>query len=577
MEVDFIPRWGGPKRRLGEKPLPQKHGFYWSFAEFGLRALCHEEVWLTLCVSRYSQTQKLQGTASCLFQNVLELFFGGTHDIMRTGVHVVLYTGESLHVFGTASILLADIPALKECTYCKGHAGFVCCPRCLNATLHTAHEAIPLHLLTDKAVSITNLDLEAFIRLKKETLQTIVRRNNADYAAYQAGKMNKDDFEKAQTRRGWNWTPANIILNERFQLDLPRMMMLDWAHIYVHDGLADVEFGLALSALQKQSKHNTSFAECGQVVSQFELPKSAPTLGHLFQAEKNKNNFRKKTFSCTGSEFLTMTPMLHYYFDKVVKPRGEQLEVVSSMLAVLSVVMLLSSLKTGTVSADQLDKAIMEHLGLFLIAWGEEYVRPKHHYSLHVGPMLAQFGFLLATFTHERKHRLVTRYCRDRKNLSRWDMSAIEEITCHQVWQLNLPFMRACNTAVPSGLMLIPLGEMYPGVPAADMRVCSGINCNNGSCSHGDVVSFLQEGVSVGQLLMTVAVKTNDGWKLESIIARWKLAKALQAGAMWAKFLITGDDVVKVPTECIDTVLVWAPTPDKASCNIYMPPELRPV
>ena len=76
---------------------------------------------------------------------------------------------------------------------------------------------------------------------------------------------------------------------------------------------------------------------------------------------------------------------------------------------------------------------------------------------------------------------------------------------------------------------------------------------------------------------MSVAVKTNDGWKLESIIARWKLAKELRAGAMWAKFLITGDDVVKIPTECIDTVLVWAPTPDKTSCNIYMPPEIRPV
>lgn len=272
-----------------------------------------------------------------------------------------------------------------------------------------------------------------------------------------------------------------------------------------------------------------------------------------------------------------MVPMLYYYFEKVVKPRGELLDVVNSMLAVLSVVMVLSSLKTGTVTSEKLDEVILHHLGLFLVAWGENYVRPKHHYSIHLGRMLAWFGFLLSTFTHERKHRLVTRYCRDRKNLSNWDMSAIEEISCHQVWQLGLPFMQACETSKPVGLMLIPLREMYPGVPDSDFVLCSGIACNNGSCSPGDVVSFLQEDMQVGQLLMSVAIETKHGWKTESIIARWKLAQELRAGAMWAKYKITGDDVVKVPTECIDTVLVWAPASDKASCHIYMPQEIRPV
>ena len=185
----------------------------------------------------------------------------------------------------------------------------------------------------------------AFKELKLDTLRTITRKNNADHAAWQAGRISKAAFEEAETRRGWCWTPANIILNDRFQLNVTKMIMFDWAHIYVHDGLGDVEFGLAMSTLQKESKYNTSFAECGQVVSQFQLPKSTPKLDHLFHDDKNRNNYRKKSFTCTGSQFLTLTPLLHYYFDKVVKPRGEQLEIVNSMLAVLSVIMLLTSLK----------------------------------------------------------------------------------------------------------------------------------------------------------------------------------------------------------------------------------------
>lgn len=250
---------------------------------------------------------------------------------------------------------------------------------------------------------------------------------------------------------------------------------------------------------------------------------------------------------------------------------------VSSMLAVLSVIMLLNSVKTGAVTAEQLNTAIVTHLALFSAAWGELYVRPKHHYSLHLGPMMTWFGFLLSTFTHERKHRLITRYCRDRKNLANWDMSAIEEITCHQVWQLSLPFMQTCETATPRGMLLIPLREVWPGVADGDFVLCSGVACNNGSCSPGDVVSFLKEGVSVGQLLVSVAVKTNGGWKTETIIARWKLAQQLRAGDMWAKYIVSGDDVVKVPTPCIDTVLLWALASDKASCDVYLPAEIRPV
>ena len=33
---------------------------------------------------------------------------------------------------------------------------------------------------------------------------------------------------------GWAYTPANVILNDSFKLDMPRMIMYDWAHIYMY-------------------------------------------------------------------------------------------------------------------------------------------------------------------------------------------------------------------------------------------------------------------------------------------------------------------------------------------------------
>ena len=121
--------------------------------------------------------------------------------------------------------------------------------------------------------------------------------------------------------------------------------------------------------------------------------------------------------------------------------------------------------------------------------------------------MLEVHGLLLATFTYKRRHRLVTRHCREGKNGTSWDCHAIEEITCHQIWQLQQPFMAASNMARPRGKMLIPLREVYPGVADDEFSCLSGIKCNGGSCSPGDVVSFLFEGrIQLGQLLMSVGV-----------------------------------------------------------------------
>ena len=73
---------------------------------------------------------------------------------------------------------------------------------------------------------------------------------------------------------------------------------------------------------------------------------------------------------------------------------------------------------------------------------------------------------------------------------------------------MGLPFVQACETAQPRGKVLIPLLEMYPDASDEDIVIISGIACNNGKCSSGDVVTFLHEGLPVGQLIVSVAVKT---------------------------------------------------------------------
>ena len=75
--------------------------------------------------------------------------------------------------------------------------------------------------------------------------------------------------------------------------------------------------------------------------------------------------------------------------------------------------------------------------GLFKEAYGANLMRPKHHYALHLPLQLRVHGFLVATMTMERKHRVLKRYLRPRRTLVSFEDGIMEEITCFELWQLG--------------------------------------------------------------------------------------------------------------------------------------------
>jgi hypothetical protein len=546
--------------------------FYWSFAEFGLRALAHEECWGTIVVARYSEHQKLDGGVAQLFEKVLDQFFNDTHDIRRSGVSVTLPCGRHALIIAEASILLADMPAIKECISCKGHSGTMCCPLCVNASQHKSAAPVPLHLLCKDAVSISNINWHAFKKHTDETIRIVVRRINDHHDKYLANEMSLDDYKLRTSVLGWNHTAANIALNPRFRLNIASMIMYDWAHVMVHDGLADVELGMCMKVFYS-NRSQTSFQELGEYVSTFTFPKAAPNPTRLFTASANLNNSKKGSFTCSGSEFLTLAPVIHRYFSRVVSPRGQFMTHVRSLLAVLTVVMMLMAVRTGTIGHTELFEAITSHLALFITCYGEGRCRPKHHYALHLADMLRRFGFLLSTFTHERKHRLVTRYTRDRKNLRNWDAGSIEEITCHQLWELRQPFFSVCRTAQPRGRMLLPLRELFPAAADKDFVLLNDISANGGSINAGDVVSCVIDGhVQLGELLVTVAVAGGPAYSLISV---WQPDPESKDND-WRNFLVSREDVIQVPLKSLDTVFTHRMSSNRQSCMVFMPFEVRP-
>ena len=549
--------------------------FYWSFLEFGLRELAHEEVWGTLCVMRASEANRLEGGVATLFGSLLSLFFGSKHDIRLSGVSVVLdgsVRGEqplNRQIFAEVGALLADLPALKEMLGCKGHGGHKPCCLCRNATNHSI-PGTPLHLVCPDAVPITNFDFDKFCKYTDENLRETVQRIASHHAAFVAETMSKGDFETREMVLGWTWVRGNPILNDKYRLKVASSVMFDWAHVYVNDGLADDEFGKCMKVLHS-SRSASTYTELEQYVARFTLPKASPTIVRLFSESANKNNLRKASFTCSGSEFLTLAPIALRYFERVVVPRNQCQKSVASLVAVLQVVSVLINLKTCKVSSETLTRTITHHLALFKEAYGDGAVRFKHHCALHLGPMLGRFPFLMSTFVHERKHRVVKKYTRDRRNLQSWDLGAIEEVTCHQLWELGKPLLQTYTTSRPKGKMLDILRELFPDASGeASFMLANSIKINGGAANAGDVVSCVIDGRhrELGELLLSVSVTEGASETLYSVISLWGLVAADDA---WPKFAVSDGRVAKVPLKSLCTVHTYSMSLDRKTCLVYDP------
>ena len=204
------------------------------------------------------------------------------------------------------------------------------------------------------------------------------------------------------------------------------------------------------------------------------------------------------------------------------------------------------------------------------------YYRPKHHYVLHLPDMLSRFGTLISTFTHERKHRLVIRYSRDRHSLVSWELGALEEITCHQLWEMTEPSSSYMSIGLdtphaPKRNTLFLLKEYFPDIADDDFRVASRCHTGVGSVSLDDLVLINSDGRGrVGEVLMLFSAGAQS-WV---VLAKWTVA-GLDAHGRFARCDSELGATCMAPLGTIMCALTHKPTPDRRHTNAYIPFERR--
>ena len=558
-----------PSDGLSNNHSRKSNVFYWSFLEFGMAALSNEQNWFPLALGRYNQLMKAECAITQLALKAINQFFDPNgHDIELGGVTLKLHgLGELLTIFAILGVVLADEPAIKEIYACKGHSGTKPCLICFDAVAHLAPGGSDgLHAFDEYPVSIRAVTLSAFKQHSDASLRYAVRRVHNAKATEENG-----DFELLEQLHGFNYNPYSLIVNEAPRWKPASSLMWDWGHCTICDGIADVEFGMFMKQMHT-NKTATTYAELQTYVEGWSLPKSLPKLTQLFDETPARNNLRKENFTSSASEFLTLVPILVRYLSVICLARGDCMPFVLSMLACLEVMELLQAIKRGVVAPEILQAAIEHHLKLFVEAHGGDRVRPKHHYMLHLGKMLRYFRTLLATLVNERKHRRVLQYSRDRHSLVSWELGCLEEITCHQLYEMSEPYMQSGlkDTHPPSRSVMFLLREMFPEVPQGAFKVSATCKSENGYVKVGDVVLWRSDSWRIGELLMLLAVQ---GTSL-AFLSKWQ---AVNAGCYdkFARYTKVDEESLMVSADSLECSLTHRPCYNNTLTTVYIPFEYR--
>jgi hypothetical protein len=355
--------------------------------------------------------------------------------------------------------------------------------------------------------------------------------------------------------------------------------MFDWAHLYVSDGLADVEFGEYMKAMHVATTqggigHTCTYSTLGDYLKGWKWPKSRGSPLHLFEPEKTKRFIKSGDFNCSASEFLSLAPLIKRFLERVVMPQVESIPGLrlktESMIAVLKVLDILQKCKLkGAVTPDKLRTAIKTHLDLFKACHDVSDMRPKHHYVLHLPTALRLFGVLLTTLTHERKHRAAKRYARGRINLESFEVSVLEEMTAHNLWELNDKHWAAYTTAKPSIKQKWWLDELFPNA-RAEFTLHNEVYVNS-YLTRGDIVTFsFEDRTCIGELLVSVGLAYDDHAEMVSLVSVWDYTLDIPGFATCT----VKDMSVQIPTANLIAPALHRMSGDRTSCVVVLPCEL---
>ena len=416
--------------------------FYVGFLEMGA-FLRSEHAWLPLALIRVTTLKKVAGGTSAVVRALLQAIFLGPHSVSDAGVAVPREDGATTILHIAFQRLLGDEAAVRAALDVKGASGLKLCIHCKNVVLPDRGSNASLqrfdhsgYLVDITCADAARLDAmgDAEVWAAFDSMQTQKERGLA--------KSRLQDLEKAC---GINCNAHGVLadLELRGHLKPCSSSTRDPMHVLYSSGVVNVEVYLLLKALSddvpvfswqmlwdfadadwhwasSHNSHRNSIRDC-------------------FTRQRRQASLNDETFKADATELLGVCVLLNFFLDEMV-PADSVVAQRASFQCLYGIVKLTQAskqeLRCSLDGLAAIDREVGRFMLLHVAAYGRAYVKPKHHFLLHVTQQARQDRFWLDVFVQERKHRVV-KSCME--SMSRSD--SLEKSTMQRLWQVVIAEM----------------------------------------------------------------------------------------------------------------------------------------
>jgi len=400
--------------------------FYMSFMELG-DYLRFEEAWLPVAILRTTVSHSVQGGLPCAIRLLLRDMLLGPDSIALAGVVVV---GNLL--FARMYRLLGDEAALKLVVDYKGWNGIRCCLTCKNmCALGGRGGSVAAHDPDGYLVDISCCDRSKFDPASNED---IWRAHDILEEMVHTGVGNAQ-IEKLQTAIGLNYSQYGLLADKELRAHFePEKVTRDPMHTMIANGTMNVELWTLISACAAYVPNFSVETLRTFVQADFRRPGGfGCNLNQIF-CDVRWNKSRESGYLYGfASEILALYPVMRYFVERVVAPLGlipHEIESFCALCDALDSVRLAKEASGPRVAeaATELAANMERHLRLHVRAYGVAYLKPKHHFGMHVHEQALFDNLLLDCFVHERKHKLIKSVQQPIKTKESFEKSVITRV-----------------------------------------------------------------------------------------------------------------------------------------------------
>ena len=425
---------------------------YVTFLDLGQAALSDSIAWVVPLVIRHSVLVNIVGGWPRVLKAFLARLLCGPHGLATAGMPLKL--GDKVFVIQAhLACVFSDGEGLKFAFDWKGPSSLKPCVVHYNVF----KKGSDLSHRRPGFCEIACADPRMFRSWAQTDMTRTMEMLNAGKHRVTAGLMAKSKLDDIAKSFGLNpnehnlWT--DLGLSACCAADLVGTITYDWVHSCLQDGTFTCEAWVFLHKCDEVLGVSSADVHAFLKDPSWRWPAAthakSRNLHRVFDSYRTSSSETANKLKCSASELLGLYGMLRNFVEVKVRVCEALAAPRASFDAACEVLDVILLCKRGVVDfadgAAALGRAVSKHMTLHLRAYGDDHIKPKHHWLFHIGPQFLRDKCIIDAFVVERGHLLVKSIAEHVRNTTHFEASVMAGVT-------NRLFNKANVAKIGSGL-----------------------------------------------------------------------------------------------------------------------------